>query len=172
MSATFRATTLSLILTVLVGGPLAPFARAQQPETPATQAPAPPAPAAPAPAAPAPAVPAPAVATPPAPAPELFQESIKANPSDMTDSATPDRYSPAYDAGAALADVFYIPGKAVLCAIGFSVGITVLVITVGSGYRAASAVGREGCGGKWVLTGNDLRPGAPSSSYAPDDPRR
>jgi hypothetical protein len=157
MSVTFRATTLSLILTVLVGGPLAPFARAQQPETPATPAPAAPAPAAP--------VPAP-------PAPELFQESIKASQSDMTQTVTPDRYNPAYDAGAVLADVFYIPGKAVLCAIGFSVGITLLAITVGSGYRAATAIGREGCGGKWVLTGKDLRPAELPSSYAVEDSSR
>jgi hypothetical protein len=162
MSVTFRATTLSLILTVLVGGPLAPFARAQQPETPAT-----PAPAAPAPAAPVPVPPAPAP-----PTPELFQESIKASQSDMTQTVTPDRYNPAYDAGAVLADVFYIPGKAVLCAIGFSVGITLLAITVGSGYRAATAIGREGCGGKWVLTGKDLRPAELPSSYAVEDASR
>jgi hypothetical protein len=157
MSVTFRATTLSLILTVLVGGPLAPFARAQQPETPATPAPVAPAPAGPAPA---------------APAPELLQESIKVSQSDMTQTVTPDRYSPAYDVGAVLADVFYIPGKAVLCAIGFSVGITLLAITVGNGYRAATAIGREGCGGKWVLTGKDLRPAEPPSSYGLEDSSR
>jgi hypothetical protein len=74
--------------------------------------------------------------------------------------------------GAGLADVFYIPGKAVLCSLGFATGIVLLVLTVGSGYRAAAAVGREGCGGKWVLTGRDLRPAEPLNSYSVEDSRR
>jgi hypothetical protein len=37
------------------------------------------------------------------------------------------------------------------------VGVALLLVTLGSGYKAAVAFGREGCGGKWAVTGEDLR---------------
>jgi hypothetical protein len=65
--------------------------------------------------------------------------------------------------GAGIADVFYVPGKALLCGIGFGVGLAILAVTFGTAYRAAAAAGREGCGGKWILSGRDLRPSEPSA---------
>ena len=127
MSVTFRVIALSLITTVLVGGPLAPLARAQQP--------------------------------PPMPAPQsdLLQESLKATPGE-----TPQRsYSEVYDAAAVLADLFYIPGKVGLCVLSVGVGMAVLALTFGSSYRWARDAWHEGCAGKWVLTGKDLRPSEP-----------
>ena len=35
-----------------------------------------------------------------------------------------------------------------------------LAATFGTAYRAASAAFHEGCGGKWMVTGDDLRPDA------------
>ncbi len=120
MSVTSRVIALSLITTVLVGGPLAPLARAQPPA---------------------------------APPGDLFQESLKTSTGE-----TSERSFGAYDVGAAGANLFYIPGKVGLCALGIGVGMAILALTFGSGYRGAAGAGREGCGGKWVLTGNDMRP--------------
>ncbi len=84
--------------------------------------------------------------------PDLMQDALKtANPSHSGTSG-------AYDVGAGLANVAYVPGKVLVCGLGVVAGVALLVLTVGSGYKAAAAVGEEGCGGKWVLKGDDLRP--------------
>jgi hypothetical protein len=71
----------------------------------------------------------------------------------------------AYAAGAVVANVVYVPGKAILCGLGTVVGMGLLLATFGSGYQAASAIGHEGCAGRWVLRGDDLRP-SPSSEWS------
>jgi hypothetical protein len=123
MHVTGRVIALSLVGTLLALGPLAPFARAQQPQTPA------------------------------APQGDLFQDSLKASPGRPGAHA-----GAAYETGAVLADFFYVPGKAILCTASFAVNIGLLALTFGTAYRAAAAVAREGCGGRWYLTGNDRRP--------------
>ena len=94
-------------------------------------------------------------APPPAPATqgELFQESPKGSPDERAQ-----RSSAAYDAGAVLIDAFYVPGKAILCTLSVGVNISLLLLTFGTAYRAAAGVAREGCGGRWYITGEDLRP--------------
>ena len=64
--------------------------------------------------------------------------------------------SAAYNVGAGIA-TFDIPGRAA-CGLGGAVGIFILIISIGSAPRPAAYFAREGCGGKWVLTGDDLRP--------------
>jgi len=59
-------------------------------------------------------------------------------------------------AGAALMNIVYVPGKAIVCSIGTVATVTLLLITFGSGYRAAKSVFNEGCGGSWVLTPEHL----------------
>jgi hypothetical protein len=85
------------------------------------------------------------------PAPDLFQETLKADEGAG-------RHDGAYSAGAVVTNVFLVPGRAITCVLGSVVGVVVLGATLGSGYRAASTVVHEGCGGKWVVTGEDLRP--------------
>jgi hypothetical protein len=87
------------------------------------------------------------------PAPDLFQETLKAQRDD-------ERTKGAYDAGAVAVNVFLVPGRAITCVLGGAVGLVALAVTLGTGYRAASAAVHEGCGGKWVVTGDDLRPDA------------
>ena len=140
MRTAIRLVTLTLILSLTAGGPLAP-ALAQQP--------APPPPAV----EPAPPVPPPA----PAVQPDLFQERMKS-----TRSA--ERHEVAYAIGAGVVNVFLIPGRAITCVLGGAVGIAVLVVTLGSGYKAAAAAGEEGCGGKWIVTGEDLWPDPPATT--------
>ena len=85
------------------------------------------------------------------PAPDLFQETLKAERES-------ERSRGAYDAGAVAVNVFLVPGRTITCMLGGVVGLVALVATFGTGYRAASAAVHEGCGGKWVVTGDDLRP--------------
>lgn len=85
------------------------------------------------------------------PAPDLFQETLKAERATARQNA-------AYDAGAVVTNIFLVPGRAITCGLGGVVGVVVLAATLGTGYRAASSVWQEGCGGKWLVTGEDLRP--------------
>lgn len=83
--------------------------------------------------------------------PDLFQETIKA-------SRDADSGIVFYTLGAVISTTFLIPGRIITCALGGVVGVGVLAITLGTAYKAAGAAWREGCGGKWVVTPNDLRP--------------
>lgn len=54
--------------------------------------------------------------------------------------------------GAGILNVGYVPGKAIVCGLGTVVSAAVMVVTLGSAYRAAIATFKEGCDGPWVLT--------------------
>lgn len=84
------------------------------------------------------------------PPPPLLQDQMKTSEGGPEPSA-------AYDVGAGLVNVFYVPGKVITCAVGAAVGVALLALTFGTGYKAAVAVGKDGCGGKWAVTGEDLR---------------
>jgi hypothetical protein len=117
-------------------------AQAQQPVPPSQ-----PAPVMPAPMQPVPPPPAPATAQ-----PDLFQETLKA------EARASGRKQVLYEAGAVVTNVFLIPGRAITCALGAGLGVAVLALTFGTGYKTAAGAFDEGCGGKWVVTGDDLRP--------------
>ena len=85
------------------------------------------------------------------PAPDLFQEQLRTQ-------QDAERSRGAYDAGAVAVNVFLVPGRAITCVLGGVAGFVALAATFGTGYRAASAAVHEGCGGKWMVTGDDLRP--------------
>lgn len=83
--------------------------------------------------------------------PDLFQETLKTQrPGEASQGF--------YDAAAVVANSFLIPGRTITCVVGSAVGIALLALTFGSGYKAAAGVANEGCGGKWVVSGDDLRP--------------
>ncbi|HKA61727.1 MAG TPA: hypothetical protein VKH83_04845 [Methylomirabilota bacterium] len=54
--------------------------------------------------------------------------------------------------GAGFLNVVYVPGKAIVCGLGTIASAGLMLLTFGSGYRAAVATFKEGCGGTWVLT--------------------
>lgn len=128
----------------------------------------PPAPGQPAPVLPAPPmqpVPpaAPVQAPPPAPAPgvapaaplaqpDLFQEALK------SEARASGAKQVLYEAGAVVTNVFLIPGRAITCTLGAGLGVVVLALTFGTGYKTAAGAFDEGCGGKWIVTGDDLKP--------------
>lgn len=96
----------------------------------------------------------PAGQTEPAPPPATEQVPEHGTRSYRTGEAV------AYNVGAVIANFFYIPGKCLLCGAGVASGVFVLLISVGSAPRTAAYFAREGCGGAWILTGDDLRPEA------------
>jgi hypothetical protein len=49
-------------------------------------------------------------------------------------------------------NVVYVPGKAIVCTAGVLTSTVVMLLTFGSGYRAARGVFLEGCSAPWVLT--------------------
>jgi hypothetical protein len=126
MTTAIRSLTVVLIVSLLVAGPLAPAAWAQQ----------------------VPAQPGP---------PDLFQETLKAQ------RAT-ERYDGMYNAGAVVVNTFLVPGRGITCFLGGVLSVVVLAATLGSGYKAAAGVANEGCGGKWIVTGEDLWPDPPATS--------
>jgi hypothetical protein len=93
---------------------------------------------------------------PPPPAPDMFQETLKAQ-----QAAEEDRRI--YNAGAVATNIFLVPGRAITCVLGGAVGIVLLAATFGTAYRGASDAVHEGCGGKWLVTGDDLRPEGPTA---------
>jgi hypothetical protein len=118
---------------VLVAAPLRPLA-----EEGALDPPPPPEGSA------APVVPGPQVPQPP----DLFQETLKTRQA---------RGHAGHAVGVVLVNAFHVPGKAILCALGGIAGTGLLLVTFGSAYRATARVVEEGCGGKWVVTADDLR---------------
>jgi hypothetical protein len=67
-------------------------------------------------------------------------------------------------------NVIYVPGKAIICTAGTLTSVLVMLLTFGSGYRAATGVFNEGCGGDWVLTPEHVSgqiPGPGDPGYYP-----
>jgi hypothetical protein len=54
--------------------------------------------------------------------------------------------------GAGFLNVAYVPGKAIVCGLGTVASVGVMILTLGSAYRAAVGAFKEGCGGTWILT--------------------
>jgi hypothetical protein len=88
--------------------------------------------------------------------PDLFQETLKAQRAS-------DRSQALYNLEAVFVSLFLFPGRIVTCAAGTVVGVGLLTISLGTGYRTATGIFHEGCGGKWIVTGDDLRPDTPPS---------
>jgi hypothetical protein len=170
MKTGMRILAVAVAFLMLMTGPLAPIAFAQMPSPvppePAAQQPPPPEPAAqqpppqPEPAVQQPTVqPEPVAQQPPPPEPAAqppAQQAMPQQPEPLRESRMAE--SAAYNVGAGIANIFYIPGKCILCAAGVTSGIFIMLITIGSAPRPAAYFAREGCGGRWYLVGDDLRP--------------
>lgn len=65
------------------------------------------------------------------------------------------------NAGAAVLNVVYVPGKALICTAGTLTAFAVMLITFGSGYRPAVSLFKEGCHGDWYLTGDHVAGNVP-----------
>jgi hypothetical protein len=67
-----------------------------------------------------------------------------------------------HETGAAWVNVFYVPGKAILCGLGALGSVGILLISFGQGYQPAVQLYREGCHGKWSVTAADIAQVPPS----------
>ena len=175
-----RSIAFAVVVSLLGSGPLATFARAQQPAQPPAEQPAPqpeqpaqpaeqaaPQPAEqPAQAPPPPMQPAeqPAQAAPqPAPQPAAQPQpapTAAGEPQVVQEPVTfeePSEGTAWYAMGATVLNVVYVPGKAITCVLGMVVGGGLLLATLGAGYKGSVAFFKEGCAGKWILTAKDLR---------------
>ena len=88
--------------------------------------------------------------------PDLYQDTLKGQRAS-------DRSQGFYEASAVVANAFVVPGKVITCAAGAIVGVGMLAITFGSGYKYFAGVLDEGCGGKWVVNADDMRPDRPAA---------
>jgi hypothetical protein len=86
--------------------------------------------------------------------PDLFQETLKSQQRASNGKQA------LYATGAVVTNIFLIPGRVITCTLGAGIGIGILAITFGTGYKTAAGAWDEGCGGKWVVSGDDLRPDA------------
>jgi len=92
------------------------------------------------------AVPSVAWAQQPAQQPGMMQEQMK-----KSDDGNWDTVANVYN-------MAYVPGKVLLCGLGGIAAFVLIGVTFGSAYKGATAVVREGCGGPWTLTADDVRP--------------
>ena len=64
-------------------------------------------------------------------------------------------------AGAAVAKVWYVPGRALVCGSSALLAGAVLTITFGHEYKAASQLMHGGCAGPWTVTAQAVRNAVP-----------
>ena len=67
-------------------------------------------------------------------------------------------------------NVVYVPGKAIICTAGVLTSTLVMLLTFGSGYRAARGVFLEGCSAPWALTADHVSGKIPGPGDAGYDP--
>jgi hypothetical protein len=77
-------------------------------------------------------------------------------------------HSGAYGTGAAIANIWYVPGRALVCGGTVLIAATVMTLTLGHSYDDASRVARGGCSGPWLVQRKDIRQA--SEQKPPDAP--
>jgi len=82
----------------------------------------------------------------------LLSRAAVVQAAELSSTAADVEVSDADRVGAGFLNVGYVPGKAIVCGLGTVVSVGVMIITLGSAYRAAVATFKEGCGGTWILT--------------------
>lgn len=60
------------------------------------------------------------------------------------------------EVAAGLSNVFYVPGKAIVCTTSGVLWIATMALTFGALYNEAANFVKTGCGGKWVLAREDI----------------
>ena len=125
MTNAFRFVAVPVLAGLLLAGPLAPLAAAQQPQT------------------------------------DAFRETMKGGPHEVHPGDV-EFNEAGYGVAAGVATVFLVPGRAITCAVGSAAGVAVLALTFGSAYRGFARMLEEGCGGKWIVRGEDLMPDRPA----------
>ncbi len=90
----------------------------------------------------------------------LLLLSVAAPPATWAQEAQPSKDEPSagQKAAAGATNIIYVPGKAIGCTLTATLGVVAMALTLGGGYKDAAGFIAGGCGGKWVLTGEDFSP--------------
>jgi len=59
---------------------------------------------------------------------------------------------------AAVSNIFYVPGKAIVCGMSGVLWAATMALTFGALYQESADFVKGGCGGQWVLTGDNIKP--------------
>ena len=108
-------------------------------------------------------------------APQTGQERVPVDPVEkmLMPSVEPITSKDPTDGDATAAgfmNVVYVPGKVIVCTAGVVTSTLVMLLTFGSGYRAARGVFLEGCSAPWALTADHVSgkiPGPGDPGYDP-----
>ena len=65
--------------------------------------------------------------------------------------------SPATPTAAVVSNIWYTPGRAIICAGGAILAGVVMTVTFGQTYDDSADVMQGACGGPWFLTSEDVR---------------
>ena len=76
-----------------------------------------------------------------------------------------------YQTAAGVSTAVLIPGRTATCLIGTGLFLGTLALTLGSGYRFATSILEEGCGGKWIVRAEDFTPERPAPPTPNPPPR-
>jgi hypothetical protein len=96
------------------------------------------------------------------PAPSAAQSSTPAVVEVMPPDSAPGPRADIYDVGAGVLTAARLPFNVALCGLGAVAGSALFFLTLGTAYRATTRTFEEGCGQRWILRGDDIRPrGAP-----------
>jgi hypothetical protein len=76
-------------------------------------------------------------------------------PADGRTAATDD------SVGAVVADIWYVPGRALLCGGSAVMAGLVMTLTMGQSYDSASELMHGGCSGPWIVRPADIRQAVP-----------
>lgn len=73
-------------------------------------------------------------------------------------SAQPAKAEPTagQEVAAGFSNVFYVPGKVALCGVSGALWIVTMAMTFGTLHSEAADFVKGGCGGKWIVTGEDI----------------
>ena len=75
-----------------------------------------------------------------------------------TDGRMPDADD---EIGSIAANIWYAPGRALLCGLGAISAGVVMTLTLGQSYDDASQLMHGGCSGPWVVRSSDIRQAVP-----------
>ena len=75
---------------------------------------------------------------------------------DTADSGSP--------AAAAVSNIIYVPGKAIVCGVSGVLWTATMLLTFGALYQESADFVKGGCGGQWVLTSDSFKQ-QPAKSY-------
>ena len=68
-----------------------------------------------------------------------------------------DEHTGASVTGATVANIWYVPGRALVCGGGLLISATIMTLTFGHSYDDATVVAKGVCSGPWLIRPADIR---------------